>query len=87
MKKVFYAVVVTIVVVMSALFAYLNHQTVSIRYYGGLDAEIELSLLLFIAFVAGMICTAVVGLLRHLRLRLRLAAANKQIRLQQDAAN
>ena len=84
MKKLIYVIVLTVIVVAAALFTYINHQTVRITYYGGLDTEIELALLLFITFVLGVLCAYFGSLISSLKLRRRLAQANKQLKILQN---
>ncbi|MEM7194779.1 MAG: LapA family protein [Pseudomonadota bacterium] len=84
MKKLIYVVVITVVAALAILFTYKNHQTIDINFYWGLNAQVELSVLLFITFGLGVLCAYLASLVSSIKLRRRLAKANKQLQILQN---
>ncbi len=64
---------------LAALFTYGNWSTVPIRLWGGLIAEVNLPLLLFLMFLAGFVPMWIVHHTVRWRLRQRLASAQRAV--------
>lgn len=83
MIRLLHVLVLIAVAVGAALFAYQNQGIVAIRYYGGLDFEVTLPLLILGVFCLGLAFAWLAGWLTRLslhrqikQLRQRLAKAN-----------
>jgi lipopolysaccharide assembly protein A len=68
-----------LVAFLAAVFTIGNWVSVPVRLPGGLVAETNLPLLLFVAFLLGLLPTGIYHQVRRWRLRQRLAAAERQM--------
>lgn len=55
MKKLLYVILIVVIALFGLTFSYKNHQIIDINYYFGIHFNGELSLLLFIVFVLGLL--------------------------------
>ena len=79
MKKLLYVVVIVAAFLFALSFHLNNPQTVTLSYYMGWQQELPLSILMLVALVIGIIIGWFAGLIRSLRLRRRLAQANRSV--------
>jgi putative membrane protein len=88
MKRVFYVIVVVIVVFFGVTFAFHNRQTVDVSYYFGLSWNGPLALALLAAVAVGVAIGFLANLRTLLRLQRQLVAASKEIRqVEQEVQN
>jgi len=84
MRKLFYVLVVSFVMVFGLTFVYKNQQMVTLDYYGsqpwGFSWEVPLSLLIIATFIIGMIIGYLFSTLSNLRLRSKLMSANRKLK-------
>jgi uncharacterized integral membrane protein len=80
MKKLIYTAVIVVFFLLALSFHLNNPQTVTLRYYRGIEQEMPLSVLLWITLIVGVIIGWFAGLIRSLKLRRRLARANREAR-------
>ena len=80
MKKLIYTTVIVVFFLLALSFHLNNPQTVTLRYYFGIEKELPLSVLLWITLFIGVVIGWMAGLIRSLRLRRRLARANREVR-------
>ena len=81
MKKLLYASVIVVFFLLALSFYLNNPQLVTLSYYMGFEKEMPLSLLLWITLFVGVIIGWLAGLVRNLKLRRRLAQANRTLRI------
>lgn len=79
MIRLLHVLVLIVVAVLAALFAYQNQGTVTIRYYGGLDWEVTLPLLMVGVFCAGLAWAWVAGWLTRLSLHRQIKQLRQQL--------
>lgn len=87
MRKFFYVVFVAAVALFGLTFSYRNHQAVAIDYYFGVDWEVQLPLLLFVTFAAGLVIGCLATLPRVFAARRRLSKARRASKTLQRAAD
>ena len=69
---------VAVVAVLAALFVYLNPDSVHVKYYGGIDWQVNLPLLLIGAFCSGVAVGGLFGGLKILKLRRQIGQLRRQ---------
>ena len=79
MKKLLYVIVLIIFFLLGLSVFYNNPQSVELKYYMGWQVELPLTVILLITFAAGVVIGYFASLLKSLKLRRRLAKANKMI--------
>ncbi len=79
MKKLLYVIVILAAFLFALSFHLNNPQTVTLSYYMGWQREIPLSILMLVALVTGVVIGWFAGLIRSLKLRRRLALANRSV--------
>jgi len=84
MKKFAYIILLLLVMVFGFTFTYKNPQTVEVLYYGGLQWEGPLSLLLLGAVIVGALIGALCLLISNLKVRRRLSRAKRETRHSQQ---
>ncbi len=80
MKKLIYTIVIVIFFLLALSFHLKNPQSVTLHYFRGMEAEIPLSVLLWVTLFAGVLIGWLAGLIRSLKLRRRLSKANRAVR-------
>lgn len=84
MRKLIYVLIVSIVMVFGLTFVYRNQQLVTIDYYGsqpwGFSWEVQLSLLIIVTFIVGMVVGYLFNALSNLRLRSKLMSSNRKLK-------
>ncbi len=84
MRKLFYVLIVSFVMVFGLTFVYKNQQLVTLDYYGsqswGFSWEVQLSLLIIATFIIGLVVGYLFSTLSNLRLRSKLMSANRKIK-------
>ena len=84
MRKLFYVLIISIVMIFGLTFVYKNQQIVTVDYYGsqpwGFSWEGELSLLVIATFVLGMVTGFLLLSLSNLRLRGKLMNSNRKLK-------
>jgi len=84
MRKLFYVLVISFVMVFGLTFVYKNQQMVTLDYYGsqpwGVSWEVQLSLLIIATFIVGLIVGYLFSTLSNLRLRSKLMSANRKLK-------
>jgi uncharacterized integral membrane protein len=78
--KVVYTVVVTLIVMFVITFALENTKPVELRYFDFFQTSIPIWMLIFIAFLAGVIFTGFMGIVERFRLTRTVNRLNKTIR-------
>jgi len=78
MRKFCYVAFTAVVALFGLTFSYRNHQSVRLDYYFGIDFEMQLPLLLFIAFALGLLIGCLATLPRLFISRRKLAKAQRQ---------
>ena len=81
MKKLLYVAVIVVFFLLALSFYLNNPQPVTLSYYMGFEKEMPLSLLLWITLLIGVIIGWFAGLAHNLKLRRRLARANRTLRI------
>ncbi len=81
MKKLLYVAVIVVFFLLALSFYLNNPQVVTLSYYMGFEKEMPLSLLLWITLFIGVVIGWLAGVVRNLRLRRRLAQANRTLRI------
>lgn len=79
MKKLLYVTVLLVAFLFALSFHLNNPQTVTLNYYMGWQRELPLSILMLVALVIGIVIGWFAGLIRSLKLRRRLAQANRSV--------
>lgn len=84
MRKLIYVLIVSVVMVFGLTFVYRNQQVVTLDYYGsqawGFSWEVQLSLLIIVTFIIGMVIGYLFNALSNLRLRGRLMNSNRKLK-------
>ena len=84
MRKLFYVLIISVVMIFGLTFVYKNQQIVTVDYYGshtwGFSWEGELSLLVIATFVVGMLTGFLLLSLSNLRLRSKLMNSNRKLK-------
>lgn len=84
MRKLIYVLIVSIVMVFGLTFVYRNQQVVTVDYYGsqpwGFSWEVQLSLLIIVTFIVGMVVGYLFNALSNLRLRGKLMSSNRKLK-------
>jgi uncharacterized integral membrane protein len=78
--KVVYTVVVTLIVMFVITFSLENTKDVELRYFDFFQTSIPTWMLIFIAFLAGVIFTGFMGIVERFRLTRTISRLNKTIR-------
>ena len=78
--KVVYTVVVTLIVMFVITFSLENTRDVDLRYFDFFQTAIPTWMLIFIAFLAGVIFTGFMGIVERFRLTRTISRLNKTIR-------
>lgn len=78
MRKFCYVAFTAVVALFGLTFSYRNHQLIRLDYYFGIDFEMQLPLLLFITFAAGLVIGCLATLPRVFAARRRLNKARRQ---------
>jgi len=78
--KVVYTIVVTLLVMFVITFSLENTRPVELRYYDFFQSLIPTYMVIFIAFLAGVIFTGFVGIVERFRLTRTINRLNKTIR-------
>lgn len=79
MKKLIFVIVIIVFFLFGLSFFMQNPDSVTLYYYRGWQAQMPLAALLFITVVLGIIIGYFASLMKSLKLRTRLAKANRQI--------
>jgi uncharacterized integral membrane protein len=79
MKKLFYVIFIVVIALIGLTFTYKNHQTIHLQYYFGVDVNVELTVLLFITFVLGLLAGYLATVFSTVRTRRKLSRARKEI--------
>ena len=84
MRKLFYVLIISAVMVFGLTFVYKNQQMVTVDYYGthpwGFSWEVQLSLLIVSIFVAGLLIGYLFSTMSNPRLRGRLMSTNRKLK-------
>ena len=84
MRKLFYVLLVSFVMVFGLTFVYKNQQMVTLDYYGthpwGFSWEVPLSLLIIATFIIGLLIGFLFNSLSNLRLRSKLMSTNRKLK-------
>jgi uncharacterized integral membrane protein len=78
--KVVYTIVLTLLVMFVVTFSLENTGQVELRYYDFFQSQIQTYMLIFIAFLAGVIFTGFMGIVERFRLTRTINRLNKTIR-------
>ncbi len=78
MRKLFYVLLVLVIMLLGLIFVLKNHQMVSVDY--GFSWEVPLSLLIIATFVVGLLIGFLFNSLSNLRLRSRLMSTNRKLK-------
>lgn len=83
MRKLFYVIVIAIVMVFALTFVYNNQEMVTVDYYGetwGFTKTLPLSLLLIGTLISGLVLGYLFSVVSNLRLRGRLMTSNRKLK-------
>ena len=78
--KLVYTIIVVIIMLFTITFSLQNTSVVSLKYYDIIDKEMPAYMLMFIAFLAGVIFTGLMGFIERLNLVKKIRELNKTIR-------
>lgn len=79
--KLFYTIIVMLVMIFIITFSLANTEPVNLKYYGFIDASVEAYLLIFISFGVGIIFAGLMGIVERYRLSRKAARLSKKVRL------
>jgi len=78
--KVIYTIIVALFVIFIITFSLENTLPVQLKYYGYFDRWLPTYMLIFIAFLAGVIFTGFMGIVERFRLTRTISRLNKTVR-------
>lgn len=88
MRPLFYLIIATPLAFLAATFAIKNSHIVTVSYYFGVNWLLPLSVLLFIVFVAGIVCGYLASLKTVIRMqRMVTVARNEARQAEQEVSN
>lgn len=80
MKKLIYVIVILVFFLFGLSFFMQNPGSVTLHYYRGWEAELPLTVLLLVTVFCGVVIGYFASLLKSIKLRARLAKANRQLK-------
>jgi len=80
MRKLIYVIVILVFFLFGLSFFMQNAGTVTLNYYRGWQIELPLTVLMMVMMICGIVIGYFASLIKSLKLRTRLARANRQIK-------
>jgi uncharacterized integral membrane protein len=85
--KLFYTIIVMLVMIFIITFSLTNTEPVNLKYYGFIDTSVEAYLLIFISFGVGIVFAGFMGIVERYRLSRKASRLTKKIKqLERDLA-
>ncbi|MEA3471077.1 MAG: lipopolysaccharide assembly protein LapA domain-containing protein [Thermodesulfobacteriota bacterium] len=78
--KLFYTIIVMLVMIFIITFSLANTELVQLKYYGFIDASVEAYLLIFISFGVGIVFAGFMGIVERYRLSRKAARLTKKVK-------